>query len=46
MEPLTRTQPEPSRVSMVIKELLRGLAIGLGIYVAFVIVHAILLGML
>jgi hypothetical protein len=35
-----------SRFSLVAKELLRGLAIGLGIYVAFVIVHAILFGML
>lgn len=46
MEPLTRTQPKQSLPATVGKELARGLAIGAGIYVGWIIVHALLFGVL
>lgn len=46
MEPLTRTQPKQSLPATVGKELARGLAIGAALYVAWVILHALLFGVL
>jgi hypothetical protein len=46
MEPLTRTEPKQSLPATVGKELARGLAIGVGVYAAWVIVHAVLFGVL
>jgi hypothetical protein len=40
------TQPKVSPVRAVAKDLLRGAVIGFGIYVVWVIAHALLFGML
>lgn len=46
MEPLTRPQPKTNRFAEIGKDLLRGVAIGVGIYIFFVIAHALVLGIL
>lgn len=46
MEPLTRTQPKQSLPATVGKELARGLAIGAALYIGWVILHALLFGVL
>lgn len=46
MEPLTRTQqPKPNPAAAIAQNLFKGVGIGLGIYVLWVIAHAILFGM-
>ncbi len=46
MDPLVPVQHKESRLAAMGKDLLRGLAIGLGIYVVWVVVHMILFGVL
>lgn len=46
MDPLTPAQPKTNRVAEIGKDLLRGLAIGLGIYVVWIVIHALLFGIL
>ncbi len=46
MDPLIPAKPKESRLAAMGKDLVRGLAIGLGIYVVWVVIHMILFGML
>lgn len=46
MEPLIPARPKQNRLTEMGKDLVRGLAIGLGIYVVWVVIHMILFGVL
>jgi hypothetical protein len=44
MEPVTRSQQEPNSIATAVKNLLMGAVMGAGVYLVWVIAHAILFG--